>query len=281
MAPPPPTRFQVSAANAGESLQGFVRDQFGISSRQAKDLLNRRSVIVNGRRVWMAKHKVQKGDTVEVVDAPSPPPARREPLTILYGDPWILAVNKPPDRVSDRASDSVESCLREQENLPRLRALHRLDRPTSGVLLFNRDESMREPYLDLFRGKRIEKMYEALLAGQPADRETAVRKPLDGKSAETTFTVIKRNGDFCRVECRIATGRLHQIRRHALAIGCRVAGDRHYGSQGGIHPLEKNLPRHMLHAASVTFTCPHRNIPIHIFAPLPPDFTHARKQLGL
>ncbi|MDA3874878.1 MAG: RluA family pseudouridine synthase [Kiritimatiellae bacterium] len=281
MSPPPPTRFQVTPANAGERLQGFLRDRLGISSRQAKYLLNRRSVFVNGKRVWMAKHALKKGDTVEGAGAPPPSPAQQEPLPILYGDSWILAVNKPPDRVSDRAPDSVESILRKQENLPGLRALHRLDRPTSGVVLFNRDESMRAPYLDLFRGNRIEKIYVALLVGQLDSRETGVRIPLDGKTAETNFTVIKRKGDFCRVECRIPTGRQHQIRRHALNIGCRVAGDRHYGQQSNIHPLEKTLPRKMLHAASVTFTCPHRNVPIHIFAPLPQDFTVAQKQMGL
>lgn len=281
MSPIPPTRFQVPAASAGESLHGFLRDRLGTSSRQAKELLNRRSVFVNGKRVWMAKHILKKGDTVEVADSPPPSPPKRERLPILYGDSWILAVNKPPDRVSDRASDSVESILRTQENLPNLRALHRLDRPTSGVLLFNRDESMREPYLELFREKRIEKVYMALLVGQLDTRETVVRKSLDGKTAETAFTVLKRTGGFCRVECRIPTGRRHQIRRHALNIGCRVAGDRHYVPQSGIHPLEKTLPRHMLHASSIAFTCPHRMIPVHIFAPLPRDFVVAQEQLGL
>lgn len=281
MPPTPPTRFHVTPANAGVRLQPFLRDSLGISSRLAKDLLNRRSVFVNGQRVWMAKHPLKKWDIVEVAGTPSPSPVHKEALPVLYEDPWILAINKPPYRVSDRASDSVESILSTQENLPQLRALHRLDRPTSGVLLFNRDESMREPYLELFRGKRIEKLYIALLVGQPPSRETVVRKSLDGKTAETTFTVINRKGDFCRVECRIPTGRQHQIRRHALNIGCRVAGDRHYDQKNGIHPLEKTLPRQMLHASSVSFTCPHRGKPIHIFAPLPQDVTEAQKLLGL
>lgn len=281
MPPSVPVRFQVPPANAGEGLQGFLRDQLNISSRQAKDLLNRRSVLVNGKRVWMAKHVLKKGDTVEIVGSVAPPPAGSGSIPLLYADDWILAVNKPPDSLSDRAGDSVEARLRAQEHLPALRALHRLDRTTSGVLLFNREASMRDAYLKLFRDKHIQKRYLTLLAGQPADRETVVRKPLDGKTAETTFTVIKRKGDFCSAECRITTGRLHQIRRHALHIGCRVAGDRQYGRQNNIHPLEKTLSRQMLHAASVSFICPHRNIRVYIEAPLPGDFTSAKKRLGL
>jgi RluA family pseudouridine synthase len=281
MPPTAPIRFQVSPGNTGESLQGFLRDQLRISSRQAKELLNRRSVFVNGKRVWMAKHSLRKGDTVEVTESPVSATPRNVPLPLLYEDSWILAVNKPPDRVSDRAADSVEACLRSENNLPNLRALHRLDRPTSGVLLFTRDETMREPYLELFRKKQIEKIYIALLVGQPASREVVIRKPLDGKAAETMFTVQKRKGNFCCVECRIPTGRLHQIRRHALSMGCRVAGDRQYGQRSEIQPHEKNLPRQMLHAASVSYTCPHRNRPVLIFAPLPQDFTNAKKEMGL
>ena len=264
----------------GKTLQQFLRDELHLSSRQAKDLLDTRAVFVNGKRIWMAKHNLRKDDLVEWPQQRKPR-KQGENIEILYKDPYILAVNKAPGLISDKDKQSVEALLREQEGNPEIRALHRLDKPTSGLLMFLRSSEHRETYLDLFRRKEMQKTYQALLAGQPNQDQVTIRRALDGKSTETTFRVLKRHGNFCKVECLIGTGRQHQIRRHAMELGCRVAGDTQYAQQIPISPIEKSLPRQMLHAFSVEFICPHSKRKIRIHAPFAPDFQSAIKQMGL
>jgi 23S rRNA pseudouridine1911/1915/1917 synthase len=270
----------ITQQDHGKALQLFLREELQISNRQAKTLLDNRAVLVNGKRVWMAKHPLRKGDQVEwpaLTINPSP----SENIEILYQDPYLIAVNKAPGLVSDRDPKSVETRLREQENNPALRALHRLDKETSGLLMFLRNSEHREAYLDLFRRQEIHKVYQALLLGQPDKENATIRKTLDGKSAESHFRVLKRKGDFCKVECKIGTGRLHQIRRHALELNCRVAGDRQYGAKLPLNAIEKSLPRQMLHAFSVEFFCPQTRKKVKIHAPLAADFQSAIKQMGL
>lgn len=273
-------RSLISPRDHGKSLQVFLKESLQISNRQAKALLDNRAVLVNGQRVWMAKHLLRKGDQVEWPSLPTAPKPGA-PVNILYRDDALLAVNKAPGRVSDRDDKSVESVLRLQENNPALRALHRLDKETSGLLMFLHGSEHREAYLDLFRRQEIQKIYQVLLTGKPDRDRITVRKSLDGKSAETHFRILKSKGDFCIAECRIDTGRLHQIRRHALEMGCRVAGDRQYGAEMPLNALEKTLSRQMLHALSVDFICPLSRRKIHIHAPLPADFRDAAGQMGL
>ena len=275
-------RQTVTPHQQGQTLQTFLREELQISSRQAKSLLDSRKVFVNGKRIWMAKHTLRKGDRIEW--SPLPRSGKKNThtkITVLYRDAYLMAVNKAPGYLSDRDPKSIEALLRIQEGNPALRALHRLDRDTSGLLLFLLSSEHRNSYQDLFRKKEIRKVYQALLCGHPPSDTVTLRKSLDGKSAETTFRVLKTHGDFCKVECQIGTGRLHQIRRHALEIGCRVAGDRKYGSQLPLSSIEKSLPRQMLHAFTVEFKCPLSGKKIRIHAPLAEDFQKAVKQLGV
>lgn len=262
------------------TLQQFLRDELNLSSRQAKALLDTRAVFVNGKRTWMAKHPLKKGDQVEWPNQRITS-KKGAAIEILYQDPYIIAVNKAPGMISDLDKHSVESQLREQLGNPALRALHRLDKETSGLLLFLQSSEHREAYLNLFRRKEIQKVYQALLVGQPSKDDATIRKALDEKSTETTFRVLKRHGEFCKVECHIGTGRQHQIRRHAVDLGCRVAGDTKYAQQIPISPIEKSLPRHMLHAFSVAYICPLSKRKVHIHAPFPADFQSAIKKMGL
>ncbi|MGA0334009.1 MAG: RluA family pseudouridine synthase [Kiritimatiellia bacterium] len=282
MTRPPLRIFQVSKSHQGSTLQQFLREELQLSNRQAKALVDSRGVFVNGKRIWMAKHALRSGDKVEC--AALPPPEKKifeHEIAILFRDERILAVNKPAGLVSDRDAKSVEALLRTRELNPALRALHRLDRETSGLLLFLQTSEARERYLDLFRNQEILKVYQVLLAGQPKENEIVIRKSLDGKSAETRFRILKRRGEFCRAECQISTGRLHQIRRHALEMGCRVAGDRKHGLSTPASGIEKSLPRQMLHAFRVEFICPFSSRTIRIQAPLAADFQAAIQQLKL
>jgi 23S rRNA-/tRNA-specific pseudouridylate synthase len=275
---PAPTEFTLTRQENSQPLVQILRNRLSISGKQAKSLLDRRNVFVNDTRVWMAKHVCRTGDTIRVGGSETAAPLR---LEILSEGPTLVAVNKPPGRVSDRDPASVEALLRSQLNRPDLRALHRLDKDTSGLLLFTPGNELRNPYLDLFRQRAIEKTYRLILRGDPGSREPVVRSRLDGREAVTRFQILSRNRAYAEALCRIPTGRKHQIRRHLRQLNCTLAGDREYNTRERIPRVEQDFPRQMLHAESLTFPCPITGKEIRLHAPPPADFQKARKKLGL
>jgi 23S rRNA pseudouridine1911/1915/1917 synthase len=274
----PSPEFVVSRKENGMTLADLIRKHLALSGKKTKNLIDQRNVFVNGKRIWMAKHACQAGDIIRTsVAAPAP---KTQHLTILYRNPYLLAVDKPPGLTSDKHAQSVETLLRTQENDPALRALHRLDKTTSGVLLFTRDPQNRENYIDLFREQKITKRYRVILRGEPEKNQHTIRTRLDGQEAETNLTVLARNRSYCYAECLIPTGRTHQIRRHVQQIGCMVVGDDHYQRGETLPKIEQGIPRQLLHALDVKFTCPITAAPLHIQAPLPNDFKKALQHFG-
>jgi len=262
----------------GQTLQEALRDHLQLSNRQAKALIDARDVFVNGKRLWMARHLLKPGDKIEVLTREE---SRTDSLTILYQDPWLLAVNKAPGLLSDGGKDSVEALLRTRESQPTLRALHRLDRDTSGVLLLNLQETEREPYVEMFRQHHLQKQYLALVRGTPDTARFVVDTRLDGKEAVTRVQVLSKNRAYALLACEIPTGRTHQIRRHLAQRQLFIAGDRTYGTHESPPPVERGIPRQLLHAWKVRMPCPHTLKEIRITAPPPPDFTAWCHKLGL
>jgi 23S rRNA-/tRNA-specific pseudouridylate synthase len=278
MPPASAPSFTVTRQEQGLPLLQLLRQRLNLSGKQAKAYLDRREVFVNDARVWMAKHACQAGDRIRVNRSSSAAPSS---LPVLWESPTLVAVNKPPGRVSDREPDSIEAEIRRQLNRPDLRALHRLDRDTTGVLLFTPPGPVRERYLSLFREKFMQKEYRLILRGQLKGSSEVIRSRLDGKEAETRIEVLRHHRGYAEARCRIPTGRKHQIRRHLQQRQCTVAGDRHYNTRASVPAAEQALHRQMLHAESIAFTCPVTAEPIRITAPLPEDYRKALKQLGL
>jgi len=201
-----------------------------LSRRKARELIAAGRVLVNQRPVRVASRFVADSDQLAVAgDLPS--------IEILAsGDDW-LAVNKPagvpvqPTR--DRATLSLEEMLRVEHR--EIFLVHRLDTPTSGVVLFARTGDAAARFSGLFASGAIRKTYLAVVGGT-IDDETAIDTPIDGKKA---LTVVRpRAGSLVEVE--IKTGRTHQIRIHLASINHAVAGDRRYNGPPA--------PRLMLHA---------------------------------
>lgn len=264
------------------TLQEAVREELGVSNRAAKARIDARDVFVNGKRVWMARHAVGSGDRLQVLQREAGAGGGGEvEIPVVYEDKWLVAVNKPPGCLSDGAADSAEARLRRSLGLPTLRALHRLDRDTSGVLLLNRREAEREPYVEMFREKSVEKTYLALVRGVPAQRRFVITERLDGKEAVTQVRVRSSKGDYALLSCKIPTGRTHQIRRHLQMRDLLLVGDRTYGTRGVAPPAEREIPRQMLHAWRVGFPCPHSGRPVACEAPLPEDLAQALRRFQL
>ncbi len=273
--------WEVPRAEAGRTLQDFLRGHLGVSNRQAKALVDAREVYVNGKRVWMARHVLHAGDRVRAPGAARVAPREAVEPTILFQDDWLVAVDKPPGCVTDQHPASLEARLRIALALPELRALHRLDRDTSGVLLFTRLASERDPYVELFRRHELRKGYQAIVRGVPPRDSFRIDARLDGKEALTEVRVLRRAAGHCRLACVIPTGRTHQIRRHLEMAGCVIVGDKLYGGSAAPPEVERGIARQMLHAAELEFRCPHSARLLALHAPLPEDFRDALRALRL
>ena len=214
-----------------------------------------------------------------------------EPISIVYEDPWLMVVNKPAGLVAhpvgEFQSGTLTNLLQEyldQQTTARglLRAgiVHRLDRMTSRLMVVTKEHhSHRRISLD-FQAARMNKSYVSLVEGRvPFDErviDQAIGQHPNGRSvlmsvgpgarrpraARTTVTVLDRRTRVTLVECRLHTGRNHQIRVHMAAAGHPVLGDEFYGPYGEIRsqPREDGEPqtsqRHALHAAGLSFSHP-------------------------
>jgi len=262
------------------ALQDFLARQLGLSRNKAKSILDERQAFVNGRRIWMTKHELKKGDFVDIMIPRQT--ARKSTATpiILFQDNDYLVVNKPPGRLSN-GPNSLEADLQGVMNQPRLQAVHRLDRDTSGCILIARSKTAFDSAVDLFKEQRISKVYHALAAGEIKDRERKVEYALEGEPAVTHLHLVSSNELASHVKVKIETGRTHQIRKHLAYIGHPVLGDRTYAGRGAIPEEFRLIERQMLHAASLTFESPFTHEKIRVEAPLPKDFKMWIKRLGL
>ncbi|MBQ9343820.1 MAG: RluA family pseudouridine synthase [Kiritimatiellae bacterium] len=298
----------------GTELLEFLVEQVGkgVSRRAVKGLLDDRLVFVNGRRIWMAKHLLQTRDVVEVhVDGlrrlqPSPAAGKGrtarnggkgEPTTratagkavkiriLAEGDGWLV-VDKPP-RMLTVGEKSLEMRLKEQlgEAGEGVRAVHRLDRDTSGCVLFAKTAEARAELIKEFAAGQVRKVYHALVAGIPEERQTEVRKLIDGLPAVSHVRVLSarrgsrrdEEGAAAHVAVAIETGRTHQIRIHLRQLGCPVLGDKEHFLE--VSERFRGVGRQMLHAYGLRFRWHGQGVAV--TAPLPRDFRELMRALGL
>ncbi len=270
--------FTVSPAEQGQDLLAFLSAKLSLSRRKAKELLDRRHVFVNDRRVWMARHALRAQDEVAVFlagETAAPPP----PPRILRDDGRYLVADKPPGLLSN-GPDSAESLLRGLTCNASLRAVHRLDRDTSGCLLFAADDARFNRMVEQFRAERIGKLYHALVTGRLAG-DTAIEKPLEGRKAVTRLHVLDSNRLASHVQVKIETGRTHQIRKHLAMIRHPVLGDSEYGNAGPQEKLFQSIPRQMLHASLLEYPDPETGETVRVESALPGDFRAVLKKTGL
>lgn len=215
-------------------------------------------------------------------------------IPILYQDSHILIVNKPPGLASQpthkQTSSNLLEILRKQIESSEIYLHHRLDKETSGVLLLSLSNKANKPLTTMFQEHRLEKTYLCLTQKGnstlelPSEFEITnhlVKRRLNnhsvkvfrtqksGQFSQTKFQVLKSNNNYFFLKAQPTTGRTHQIRVHCLNAGAPILGDTLYGKK------DKNIPRLMLHAESISFPHPITQKQIQIQAPLPEDFKHA------
>ncbi len=267
---------------AGKTLIDFLAERLGVSNRKAKGLIDERVVWVNRQLVWIANHILRSGDTVEFPSGEDKrTPFERKHVRVLWEDDHYLFADKPAGVLSV-GRDSAEEILREQTGCAALRAVHRLDKDTSGANLFAKTAAGFEGAVSVFKTRQVLKVYNAIVMGRIDRGTSTIAEDLEGERAVTHMSKIAANDDISFVRLRIETGRTHQIRKHLSGIRHPILGDHEYGMKRARDPRIVSVARQMLH--SVEIEMPHPLKPgekLRAHSPLPADFRRTLKLFGL
>ena len=307
---PPPVVAEVE--DAGERLDRFLaRRLAGLSRSRLKQLIETGCVSEGGATLSDPSRKVKAGQVFHLdlpAAAPAAPAGQAIALTILYEDADLIVIDKPAGMVVHPAPGNPDRTLVNAliahcgaslsgiggERRPGI--VHRLDKDTSGLLVAAKNDAAHQALSADFAARRIERRYLAVAWGMPKAREGEIegaigRHPVDrkrmavvargGKPALTRYRVLEALGTAaCLVECRLATGRTHQIRVHLAAIGHPLLGDPVYGRETAerrarLTPAGREalagFRRQALHAASLGFRHPRTGDWLAFESPLPAD----------
>jgi 23S rRNA pseudouridine1911/1915/1917 synthase len=294
----------VPTALEGERLDRALALLTGLSRSDVARLCEAGEVLVEGRPAAKSR-RLLSGETVELLAEPAaeePPAAEDIPVDVLHVDDDVLVVDKPAGLVvhpgaGHRAGTLVNGLLARFPELAsvgdpaRPGIVHRLDRETSGLMVVARSPAGYEGLVGALASRAIERRYVALVWGRldatrgvidaPVGRSTARRTRMavraGGREARTAYEVRCEYDDpvVSLLECRLETGRTHQIRVHLAAIGHPVVGDAAYGGQRDSLPLR----RPFLHAAALAFAHPVTGGALRFEAPVPPELDEVRRDL--
>ena len=237
----------------------------GISKSEARRIIDRGGCTVNVAMVRVASRRVKTADVIEigVIEAGRFSELLLPPEALLYEDAELIAVNKPSGINSQRTPYQLKGTLefwvseyfKSQGSNEPARVVHRLDRGTSGAMLFPKDKRAAAWLSARFKDGLVGKRYLALVSGFPEAEVWRVDAPIGkvapahygivpgGKSAVTEFRLLSSSGGISLVEARPLTGRTHQIRVHLAESGLPIIGDSTYGGQ--------SAGRMMLHCAEM------------------------------
>jgi 23S rRNA pseudouridine1911/1915/1917 synthase len=300
------TRLVVPEEAAGLRLDRFLAASgHGWSRSQVARWVSEGHVTRNGAPSKPA-HFLQPGDVIEIV---VPPPSPSElvpqaiPLDIVFEDEHLIVINKPPGLVIHPAAGNpdgtlVNALLAHCRDLSgvggveRPGIVHRLDKDTSGVLIAAKSDAAHRALSLSFRWRTTDKRYLAIVYGSPRSDEGVVDAPIarhpserkrmavvaGGRLARTLYWVRERFPGSALVECRLVTGRTHQVRVHMAHIGHALVGDAVYAGRQwraiedpALAELCREFPRQALHAWKLTITHPATGTPMTFEAPIPAD----------
>jgi len=280
------------------------------------------SILVNDK-ISKSNYQVKPDDIVNVV-LPDPPKnpeliAENIPIDILYEDDELILVNKSAGMVvhpgfNNYTGTLVNALLYHIQHLPKYSdemrpgLVHRIDKDTSGLILIAKTEDALVYLAKQFFDHSISRIYNALVWGNMENNEGTIRGNLGrdlkdrrlsavfederiGKHAVTHYKVLERFGFCTLIECKLETGRTHQIRAHMKHIGHPLFADEVYGGmkmvkQSRLPKYEqfidncfKIMPRQALHARTLGFIHPKTRQPVHFESTLPPDFSELLEKI--
>jgi 23S rRNA pseudouridine1911/1915/1917 synthase len=330
MKPAPRTVHHVTAADRGQTLAAFLRAKLGNASwGRVQKMVRSRHVMIHGNICTDVARRLKEGEVVKVLEVAAAPPPKADDVRIVHLDDHVVVVEKPTGITTTRHTEELSWPTRRRQVQPTLdemvpeaiarhqaarygargkkprrpppvRAVHRIDRETSGLVVFARNVPAERILAEQFRAHTTHRRYLAICVGRVGAgsiRTNLVRDRGDGrrgsstdvdpsgnvvgKHAVTHVRPVEHFGDdYTLVECRLETGRTHQIRIHMAETGHMVCGERVYFPPRKTSARDESAaPRVMLHAAELGFVHPETGEELRFESPLPADMQKLLKQL--
>ena len=311
MSAPSSQSFQVAAEEAGQTLAALLRRRLpGQSWSQVRKLIAGRRVQLNGE-LWLDDaRRLKAGDTLEILPRPVAAPKLIDYMVIRHIDPHLVVIEKPAGISTVRhplerawleerrlLTPTLDDLVMRQigmrlpqkrhDTRPRLRVVQRLDKETSGLVVFARTVEAERGLGQQFRKHTVTRRYLALVPGRVGKqtirsvlahdrgdgRRGTTANARIGKEAITHIDVEDSLPDYTLLSCRLETGRTHQIRIHLAELGHPVCGERVYNRKphGDPNPDASGSPRLFLHAVELGFVHPVTGEALHWDMALPPD----------
>ena len=312
---------QIIQVSLGPDLAGWRLDRAlaaavpTLSRERLKALVRSGALQAGGAAVRDPSAKV-RGDEHFLLSVPEPEPAHNEPqdipLSIVFEDQHLLVVDKPAGLVVHPAAGNFDGTLVNAllhhcagqlsgiGGVARPGIVHRIDKDTSGLLVVAKTDVAHEGLAKQFAAHSVERRYMAIVSGVPLTTEGIVDAPLArsstnrkkiaivaggrGKRAVTHWTKLENLRDAALVECRLETGRTHQVRVHMASIGHPLVGDPVYGGSRKSHRellKELGFHRQALHAATLGFVHPVTKHRLSFESAMPPDLQELFSALGV
>lgn len=318
--------FHASHADAQQTLAAFLRGRLPDQSwSEVRRLIRSRQVLIDGNLCLDAGRRLRGTEVVKLLAQPTAPPAREDDVRVRYLDRHIVVVEKPARLTSVRHAEERHWSPRRKQiqptlqdllpqiiakkqsrgkgrhrpatagKLPPVRPVHRLDRDTSGLMVFARTRQAEQQLVEQFRRHTTGRRYLAVAQGEVAEqtfeshlmrdrgdgRRGSTTLPDTGKRAVTHVKPLERLGDYTLIECRLETGRTHQIRIHLAEAGHPLCGETVYHQPLFATPLPdaSGAPRLALHAAELSLDHPLTAERLRFTAPLPADLSQWLERL--
>jgi len=286
---PPPKMTRLKVSEATQLMDFLLAKMGGMSRSSVKSLLGHRQVTVNEKVVTQFDYMLKAADSVVINSTRGNVELVHPKLRIIFEDSDLIVVEKKEGLLTvttGRESETtafliLKNYVKKSSTRNKIYTVHRLDRETSGVILFAKHSDAQHILRDNWHEIVTKRVYVAVVEGKvekESDRivswltENEVslkisssRTDNGGKEAITNYRVIKSNDEFSLLEIELETGRKNQIRVHMESIGHPIVGDRKYGSTTTIGRLA-------LHARVLEFYHPMTSEPLHFETPVPKEF---------
>lgn len=233
-----------------DELLNFLLNNVEISHKKIKSLLKYQNILVNGKIVTQYNYKIKKNDIVEIKEYKTK--KHNKILDIIYEDKNIIVLNKPAGLLTIASSKEKEKTLyhltREYVKLSNKKnnifVIHRLDKDTSGIVIFAKDEKVKKMYQDNWNDIVLSRKYVAIVEGILENKKGRLKSYLEenslgyvyssknGKLAITDYIVKKESTNYSLLDIDIKTGRKNQIRVQFSEINHPIVGDKKYGNKG-------------------------------------------------
>ena len=279
-------------ANTETELMQFLLDKMGGMSRTSvKLMLSRRQVYVNEHIETQYNYSLKAGDTVRIQSGVAQQELQHPKLRLIYEDDYIIIVDKKEGLLTmathresneTTAYSILKSHLKKANPRAELYTVHRLDRETSGVLMFAKAKNIQQALQENWHQVVTQRLYTALVEGCPETEENTITSwltehekslrvhssPTDngGQKAVTHYKVTKSYGAYSLLDVQLETGRKNQIRVHMADIGHPVVGDKKYGKR------LSSIKRIGLHARILEFIHPVTRKKVRFESPIPKAF---------